>query len=84
MRFRPIMMTTIAIIVGLIPVALGLESGAASRRALGIVVIGGLSSSLVLTLVLVPLFYRWIAPKELTKELKFRDEKPGAAAPMPT
>lgn len=83
-RFRPIMMTTIAIIVGLIPVALGLESGAASRRALGIVVIGGLSSSLVLTLVLVPLFYRWIAPKELTKELKFRDEKPGAAAPMPT
>jgi hypothetical protein len=49
---------TVAMIVGLVPVALGLDPGAASRRALGIVVIGGLSTPLVLTPVLVPLFDR--------------------------
>lgn len=79
-RFRPIMMTTIAVIVGLIPVALGLEPGAASRRALGIIVIGGLSSSLVLTLVLVPLFYRWISPKTLKKLIHFSNEPRESAA----
>ncbi len=82
-RFRPIMMTTIAIIVGLIPVALGLDPGAASRRALGIVVIGGLTSSLVLTLVLVPLFYRWIAPQRLKQEVRFADESQ-TPTPAPT
>ncbi len=81
-RFRPIMMTTVALVVGLIPVALGLDPGASSRRALGIVVIGGLTSSLVLTLVLVPLFYRWIAPKRLERELRFADE--GRPAPAAT
>jgi len=85
-RFRPIVMTTIAIIAGLTPVALGLDPGAASRRALGIVVIGGLFSSLVLTLVLVPLFYRWIAPKRLDRGVRFEDEReraPSGPAPAP-
>jgi len=74
-RFRPIVMTTVAMVLGLLPVALGLDPGAGSRRALGIVVIGGLLVSLLLTLVLVPLFYRWIAPKELKKRVLFADER---------
>jgi len=61
-RFRPILMTTFAMVAGMLPVALALEPGAAVRRSLGVVVIGGLLSSLVLTLVIVPLFYRWLAP----------------------
>ena len=49
-RFRPIVMTTISMIAGMLPLALALDPGASQRRALGIVVIGGLSSSLLLTL----------------------------------
>lgn len=82
MGCRPTVMTTIAMIVDLIPIALGLDPGAASRRALGIVVIGGLSRSLVLTLVLVPLFSRWIAPKTLKARVTLADKaKSGASAP---
>ena len=64
-RFRPIVMTTIAMIAGMLPLALGLDAGAAERRSLGIVVIGGLSSSLLLTLVLVPIAYVWLSPAKL-------------------
>ena len=63
-RFRPIVMTTLAMIAGMFPLALGLEPGAASRASLAIVVIGGLLSSLVLTLFIVPIMYRWLAPQE--------------------
>jgi HAE1 family hydrophobic/amphiphilic exporter-1 len=64
-RFRPIIMTTISMIAGMTPLALGLERGAEVRRSLGIVVIGGLTSSLLLTLVLVPVVYVWLAPKRV-------------------
>lgn len=67
-RFRPIVMTTFAMVAGMLPVALALEPGAAVRRSLGIVVIGGLLSSLILTLVLVPIVYRWLAPKHVKSE----------------
>jgi HAE1 family hydrophobic/amphiphilic exporter-1 len=66
-RFRPIMMTTIAMIAGMAPLAMALEAGAAERQALGIVVIGGLLSSLVLTLVLIPVLYIWLAPKHVRR-----------------
>ncbi|MGZ3505745.1 MAG: efflux RND transporter permease subunit [Vulcanimicrobiaceae bacterium] len=56
-RFRPIVMTTAAMIAGMLPLALGGTAGAAYRKALGTVVIGGLSSSLLLTLFVVPLAY---------------------------
>ncbi|MBV9103876.1 MAG: efflux RND transporter permease subunit [Candidatus Eremiobacteraeota bacterium] len=62
-RFRPIVMTTAAMIAGMLPIALALEPGAGSRRALGVVVIGGLSSSLLLTLVLVPVVFVRLAPR---------------------
>jgi HAE1 family hydrophobic/amphiphilic exporter-1 len=68
-------MTTLAMVAGMFPLALGLEPGAQSRASLAIAVIGGLLSSLVLTLFIVPIMYRWIAPKELKRETTFADEK---------
>ena len=61
-RFRPIVMTTASMIAGMTPLALALDPGSAAKRSLGTVVIGGLTSSLLLTLVLVPVIYMWIAP----------------------
>ena len=56
-RFRPIVMTTIAMVAGMLPLALGHTVGAEYRQAMGTVVIGGLCSSLALTLFIVPLAY---------------------------
>jgi len=67
-RFRPIVMTTCAMIAGMSPIALALDPGAAQRQALGVVVIGGLISSLVLTLVLVPVIFMWLGPAGPSKE----------------
>ncbi|HVA36151.1 MAG TPA: efflux RND transporter permease subunit [Candidatus Dormibacteraeota bacterium] len=63
-RFRPILMTTISMIAGMTPLAMGLVQGSETRKGLGIVVIGGLTSSLLLTLVLVPVIYVWLAPRD--------------------
>jgi len=83
-RFRPIVMTTLAMVAGMLPLALGLEPGTATRTSLAIVVIGGLISSLVLTLFIVPIMYRWIAPKELVEETHLAsDGPPGAGHPAP-
>jgi len=75
-RFRPIIMTTLAMVVAMLPLALGLEPGASARASLAIVVIGGLLSSLVLTLFIVPIMYRWIAPEHLMEETKFAGDQP--------
>jgi HAE1 family hydrophobic/amphiphilic exporter-1 len=56
-RLRPIMMTTLALIAGMIPVALGLGEGAEFRAPLGRAVIGGVITSTLLTLVVIPTFY---------------------------
>ncbi len=64
-RFRPIMMTSISIVAANVPLALALEPGSSVRSSLGVVVMGGAFSSLVLTLVLVPVMYVWLAPKRM-------------------
>ncbi len=60
-RFRPIVMTTAAMIFGMLPLALGYAEGGEWRQAMGTVIIGGLISSLILTLFLVPMIYNtWL------------------------
>ncbi|MGH7709468.1 MAG: efflux RND transporter permease subunit [Vulcanimicrobiaceae bacterium] len=77
-RFRPIVMTTCSMIAGMAPLALALEAGSQTRRSLGIVVIGGLTSSLILTLLLVPIVFVWFAPKPRAPRLAPLPAAPGA------
>ncbi len=60
MRLRPILMTSIALIVGTLPVAIGFSETAAMRTSMGVAIIGGLISSTLLTLVVVPAVFSYI------------------------
>jgi len=59
-RFRPILMTTLSALVGILPIALGFGAGADARRPLGLAVVGGLLVSQLLTLYITPVVYTWM------------------------
>ena len=80
-RFRPIVMTTMSMIAGMTPLALALDPGSAAKRSLGTVVIGGLTSSLILTLLVVPIMFVWIAPGPVARAGRAEGEERGAPRP---
>lgn len=62
LRLRPILMTTIAMVFGMLPLAIATGQGSAMKSAIGICMIGGLLVSMFLSLLIVPIFYRFLAP----------------------
>ena len=66
-RFRPILMTSLSTILGILPIALALGSGSESRVSMGIAVIGGMLFATVLTLYVIPAIYSYFSSKHVVR-----------------
>jgi multidrug efflux pump subunit AcrB len=80
LRLRPILMTALAFILGVVPLAIAAGAGAASRQSLGTTVLGGMLASTVLGLMFTPVFYVSI---QRLRERRRPEPEPGAASPLP-
>jgi len=80
-RFRPIMMTTMAALMGTLPIAIGLGAGGESRRPLGLAVVGGLAFSQIITLYVTPVVYTYLDALQhrFGRRARRRVEEPAAA-----
>jgi multidrug efflux pump len=79
-RLRPILMTSVATVMGAMPIMLGTGAGATSRRPLGYTIVGGVTVSMVFTLVVVPVV--WLQFERLLAWQRARREAPVAARPV--
>jgi Cation/multidrug efflux pump len=75
-RLRPILMTSLAMALGALPIALSLGAAATSRIPLGIVIVGGIMFSLVFTLYVVPAIYSFLSRKKRKSELEIMESQP--------
>lgn len=80
-RLRPILMTSVSTIAGILPIAIGFGAGAESRRPMGVAVVGGLITSTFLTLFIIPVVYT--AFSDFSDRVLRRRAQPAPAAPMP-
>ncbi len=87
-RFTPIMMTSLATVIGLVPTALALEAGTEANQALALAVVGGLTSSTILSLFLVPSMFTLLAkraaPSDDEGEAKVAEPALGEVPPVQT
>ncbi len=81
LRFRPILMTSLAFVLGVLPLAIATGAGAAARRSMGTGVLGGMLASTLLAVVFIPLFFVWVSgrgkpqqPRGETKILDFETD----------
>jgi len=81
-RFRPIMMTTMAALMGTLPIAVGWGAGAEARRPLGLAVVGGLAFSQLITLYVTPVFYTYLDALQRKKQT-VRVHAPADLSPAP-
>jgi len=82
-RFRPIIMTTVAAVIGALPIALGYGADGASRRPLGLAIVGGLVVSQFITLYITPVIYLYLEDfqeKVLDRVAFFRSRRPALGA----
>ncbi|MEM9552859.1 MAG: efflux RND transporter permease subunit [Acidobacteriota bacterium] len=81
-RFRPVLMTSLSTILGILPIALALGAGAESRKSMGIAVIGGLVVGSLLTLYVVPAMYTYLASRTVRKPLDVLDTADAEPTPL--
>jgi multidrug efflux pump len=74
-RLRPILMTSLAMALGALPIALSLGAAATSRIPLGIVLVGGILFSLILTLFVIPAMYSYLSSEKKRNELEVMEEQ---------
>ena len=81
LRFRPIVMTSLAFVLGVLPLAVATGAGAGARRSMGTGVVGGMLASTFVATVFVPLFFVWLARRQKMGEKTAPKAEPAGEAP---